>query len=105
MDAKQEMDLAHQGAGRSRVTPLTHVHVVDQNLPPENPPDPDSSLPDLSAIYNLCLYQNCRPILKCGKIFSRKGLRGQYEYVRLSEFAHYVNIFYWMFLLDIFSWF
>lgn len=82
MDAKQEMDLSHHGAGRARVTPLKHVHVVDQNLPPEDPPDPESSLLDLSAIYNLCLYQNCRPILKCGKLFARKGLRGQYKCVR-----------------------
>ena len=82
MDAKQEMDLAHHGAGRARVTPLKHVNVFDQNLPPEAPPDPDSSLPDLSGVYNLCVYQNCRPILKCGKVFARKGLRGQYEYVR-----------------------
>ena len=84
MDAKQEMDLAQHGAGRARVTPLKHTHVFDQNLPPEDPPDPESSLPDLSAVYGLCLYQNCRPILKCGKLFARKGLRGQYEYVQLT---------------------
>jgi len=83
MDARQEMDLAHHGAGRARVTPLKHTHVVDQNLPPEDPPDPESSLPDLSAIYNWCVYQNCRPILKCGKLFARKGLRGQYEHLQL----------------------
>ena len=93
MDAKQEMDLAHHGAGRTRVTPLKHAHVVDQNLPPEDPPDPESSLPDLSAVYNWCVYQNCRPILKCGKLFARRGLRGQYQYVRSIDLVRYVNLF------------
>jgi len=51
MDAEQEMDLVHHGAGRARVTPFKRVHVVDQNLPPEDPPDPESSLPDLSSVY------------------------------------------------------
>ena len=36
-DAKQEMHLAHHGGGRTRDT-LGHVHVVDQNLPPEGHP-------------------------------------------------------------------
>lgn len=79
MDAKQEMDLAYHGTGKPRLTPFSPVHAIDQDSAPEPPPDPEASLPELSTMFNWCVIQQCRPILKCGKLFIRKGLRGQYK--------------------------
>ncbi|TFK52368.1 hypothetical protein OE88DRAFT_1627947 [Heliocybe sulcata] len=80
IDAREEMNIVQLGTGQARPTPRVYrdghtAHVL--------PPDPEASLPDLSNIYNWCLLENCRPILKGGKLFVRKGLRGRYQYVQL----------------------
>ncbi|THH01570.1 hypothetical protein EW026_g1154 [Hermanssonia centrifuga] len=82
VDAREEMDLVHASTGRPRITARRHVH-DEQDAAPETPPDPDKSSPDLSSFYNWCLLDGCRAISKCGKLFSRKGLRGQYKHVQL----------------------
>ena len=77
-DAKEEMDLAQ--ARRPRLTPLTRV-VNDRDYPPEPPPDASAILPALGTLYNWCILEGCKPIVKGGKVFMRKGLYGQYKYV------------------------
>ncbi|KAH9950585.1 Pleckstrin homology domain-containing protein [Amylocystis lapponica] len=81
-DAHNEMDLAHFSTGRTRITPQTHV-VESDDTAPEPLPDPDASLPELSFFFNWCVLDDCRPILKCGKIFGRKGLWGPYQQLQL----------------------
>ncbi|KAH9936321.1 Pleckstrin homology domain-containing protein [Fomitopsis serialis] len=81
--AHQEMELVHQSTGRARITPLTHVF-EDLDRGPEPIPDPDAPIPELSTVFNWCVLEGCRPIVKCGKLFARKGLKGQYKHVQLT---------------------
>ena len=74
------MDLLYATTGRRRITPLKHVD-DNEDAAPDTPPNPDASSPDLSFLYNWCVLNGCRPITKCGRLFSRRGLRGQYKYV------------------------
>lgn len=73
------MDLAHHVTGRPRLTPHKRRDLPD--APPDPPPDPDAALLDLSTFYNWCVLDSCRAILKCGRLFGRKGLRGMYKCV------------------------
>ncbi|KAI0070145.1 hypothetical protein K474DRAFT_1687553 [Panus rudis PR-1116 ss-1] len=81
VDARQEMDLAHE-AGRSRISPPVHEHPHYHEIQ-DTLPGPDASLPELSTFYNWCVLDGCRPILKCGRLYWRKGLRGQYKHIQL----------------------
>ncbi|KAJ3796632.1 Pleckstrin homology domain-containing protein [Lentinula aff. detonsa] len=79
-DAKEEMELA-QGY-RAPVTP--HIYAeVDRTNYAEPPVDPSSTLPALGSLFNWCVLEGCKPIVKSGKVFMRKGLRGQYRLVDL----------------------
>ncbi|KAG6877753.1 hypothetical protein C0993_004256 [Termitomyces sp. T159_Od127] len=80
MDAKEEMDLAQ--SRRPRLTPLTRV-IRDREFPPESPPDMGAPMPALGSLYNWCVVEGCKSIIKGGKLFVRKGLWGQYKYVQL----------------------
>lgn len=88
--ARQEMELAHLSTGRARITPVTHVF-GDLDNSPEPLPDPDTAIPELSGVLNWCVLEGCRPIVKCGKLFARKGLKGQYKSVQYSWPCTYVD--------------
>ncbi|EMD39935.1 hypothetical protein CERSUDRAFT_112180 [Gelatoporia subvermispora B] len=80
-DAQQEMDVVHLSTGRPRVTPLRRVdsHIGVH----EPPPDPKASLPELTTFFNWCTLEDCRPILKSGRLFARQGVYGQYWHTQL----------------------
>ncbi|KAG6850272.1 hypothetical protein H0H93_015529 [Arthromyces matolae] len=80
LDANEEMDLAH--SRRPRLTPRTRVR-HDENVPPESPPDMGAPMPALGTLYSWCILDGCKPNVKGGKLFVRKGLWGQYKYVQL----------------------
>ncbi|KAF9242584.1 Pleckstrin homology domain-containing protein [Melanogaster broomeanus] len=84
-DAKDEMDVAYVASDRVRVTPqLSKCRNTNGHLTPaEQPRDPDSSLPVLTTLYHWCALENCRSVVKAGRVFTRKGLRGQYKHVQL----------------------
>jgi hypothetical protein len=75
------MDLAQVGSHRPRLTPLLYAHCDDHELPPEAPPDPEASLPALVSLYNWCVLDGCKAVLKSGKLYTRVGLHGHYKYV------------------------
>lgn len=75
------MDLLQASTGRPRITPQRHVD-DEEDVVPESQPHLDESAPELSSLYNWCVLLDCRPINKCGRLFSRKGLRGQYKYAQ-----------------------
>ncbi|KAI0632122.1 Pleckstrin homology domain-containing protein [Trametes polyzona] len=87
-DARLEMDIAHASTGRPRITPQRvradheHGHVHD-DVAVETPPDRDATLPDLDFFYNWCALDGCRAILKCGRLYGRKGWWGQYKHIQL----------------------
>jgi hypothetical protein len=81
IDARQEMDLAQVGSRRPRLTPHMHTCMFEHDTPPEAPADPDANLPALGSLYNWCVLEGCRSIVKGGKLFTRTGLRGQYKWV------------------------
>ncbi|KAH9922789.1 Pleckstrin homology domain-containing protein [Epithele typhae] len=90
-DARLEMDIAHVSTGRERITPHKpreeHHHAGAHEMPTEPPPDRDAALPDLSFFYNWCVLEGCRPILKAGRLYGRKGLYGQYKHIQLVLIA------------------
>lgn len=78
VEAKSEMDVVYASTGRPRVTPRAQLE-HEREAPPDAPPDPEKSSADLSSWYNWCLLDGCRAVTKCGKLFGKKGLRGQYQ--------------------------
>ncbi|KAG6336056.1 hypothetical protein ID866_3029 [Astraeus odoratus] len=84
-DTKLVMDVSHALNQHYRVTPLFPKcqHGEGCSSPPEAPTDPGATLPSLSSIYHWCILSDCKSIVKCGRVFTRKGLRGQYKLSQL----------------------
>jgi hypothetical protein len=78
IDARGEMDLAQ--SFRPPLTPPT-LDWQDDNAPPQAPADPAAPLPTLSRLYNWCVMKGCKPVMKGGKLFARRGLYGTYKSV------------------------
>jgi hypothetical protein len=76
-DAEQEMELAQ--ARRPRLTPHTRVIQDECEYPPEAPPDESAPMPALISMFNWCVLDGCKPIIKGGKLYMRRGLHGQYK--------------------------
>lgn len=81
IDAKEEIELA-QGF-RPRLTPLTRLHQNGEDSAPDPPPDFSTHYPAMDSLYNMCILDGCKPIVKGGKVYTRKGYRGQYKLVQL----------------------
>lgn len=81
VDARQEMDLAQVGSHRPRLTPQLHVCPEGHETAPVPPPDMEAALPALGTLYNWCVLDGCKAVLKSGKLHTRKGLHGHYKYV------------------------
>ncbi|KAJ7645455.1 Pleckstrin homology domain-containing protein [Mycena polygramma] len=81
IDASDEMDLAQ--AYRPRLTPRRHVLRNDSELAPEAPVDTSAPLPALGGLYSWCVLKGCKPVIRGGKIYMRRGLYGQYKFVQL----------------------
>ncbi|KAJ3568113.1 hypothetical protein NP233_g5925 [Leucocoprinus birnbaumii] len=79
VNAKDEIDLAQ--AQQPRVTPQIRV-CEEHEIPPENP-DLSTPYPALDTLFNWCIIDGCRPIVKEGKLYMRKGFRGQFKLVQL----------------------
>ncbi|KAF8073812.1 Pleckstrin homology domain-containing protein [Lyophyllum atratum] len=91
IDAKEEMDLAT--SRRPRLTPLTRASPDGCELPPEAPPDTSAPMPALGSLYSWCVLDGCKPIVKGGKVYVRKGLYGQYKFVHLFLSAGHITRF------------
>ncbi|KAJ3910630.1 Pleckstrin homology domain-containing protein [Lentinula edodes] len=79
-DAKEEMEIAE--GYRPLVTP--HIYAeADRTIYAGLPVDPSSTLPALGSLFNWCVLEGCKPIVKSGKVFMRQGLHGQYRLVDL----------------------
>ncbi|KIK69609.1 hypothetical protein GYMLUDRAFT_151680 [Collybiopsis luxurians FD-317 M1] len=74
-DAKEEMELAQ--AFRPLVTPHTYAE-VERTPYAESPVDLSSPLPALGSMFNWCVLEGCKPIIKSGKVFMKRGLHSQY---------------------------
>lgn len=75
------MDVAFATGTRARLTPrmMKCTHGIGYPCPPEPPINPE--LPVLTSLYNWCPLSACRSIVKAGRVFIRKGLRGSYKSV------------------------
>ncbi|GLB38456.1 putative pleckstrin homology domain containing protein [Lyophyllum shimeji] len=91
IDAKDEMDLAQ--SHRSRLTPLTRADKHECEFPPEAPPDTSAPMPALGSLYSWCVLDGCKPIVKGGKLYVRKGLYGQFKFVQLFLAAGHLTQF------------
>ncbi|KAJ7696070.1 Pleckstrin homology domain-containing protein [Mycena rosella] len=81
IDASEEMDVAQ--TYRPRLTHRRHVMRNDSELAPEAPVDVSAPLPALGTLYSWCVLEGCKPVIRGGKIFVRRGLHGQYKFVQL----------------------
>ncbi|XP_006462707.1 hypothetical protein AGABI2DRAFT_207264 [Agaricus bisporus var. bisporus H97] len=78
-NAKEEIDLGQ--ATHPRVTP--QIRVYDEDEAPLENPDPSAHYPALDRLFNWCVIDGCRSITKAGKLYMRKGLRGQFKLVQM----------------------
>ncbi|EIW80949.1 hypothetical protein CONPUDRAFT_103997 [Coniophora puteana RWD-64-598 SS2] len=85
IDAHDEMEVAYSASRQLRLTPrVTKCHQQHgSDHAPEPLTDPEAPMPALSSLYHWCVLLGCRPIIKSGRAFVRKGLRGQYKLVQL----------------------
>ncbi|OCH86402.1 hypothetical protein OBBRIDRAFT_797244 [Obba rivulosa] len=80
-DAQREMDVVHLSTGHPRITPLRRVGSQSDLVEPAS--DQKAALPELSTFFNWCVLDDCRPVLKSGRLFVRQGVRGQYRCTQL----------------------
>lgn len=80
-DAELEMDISGTINQRPRLTPrLPRCHNSGgSSTPREAPPDLEASLPSLTSLYRWCTLSDCRSVIKSGRVFMRRGFRGQYK--------------------------
>lgn len=73
MDAREEMNIVHAISGRTRyMAPKIGDHAY-----PAPPPDPREVSPLLGGLWHWCALENCRSIIRAGRLFMREGLRGE----------------------------
>ncbi|KAF9013461.1 Pleckstrin homology domain-containing protein [Cyathus striatus] len=81
VDAKEEVELAQ--AVRSRLTPQVRACQGEHETAPLPPPDLSAPFPAMNNLFNWCTIGRCKSIVKGGKLYVRKGLRGQYKLVQM----------------------
>ncbi|KAI5986139.1 Pleckstrin homology domain-containing protein [Pisolithus albus] len=72
--AELEMDISDTINRRPRVTPR-----LPSSTTGEAPQDPEASLPSLTSLYRWCTLSDCRSVIRSGRVFMRRGFRGQYK--------------------------
>ena len=77
VDAREEMDIVHAISGRTR---YMAPKIGDQAYPAP-PPDPREVSPLLGGLWHWCALENCRSIIRAGRLFMREGLRGEMKLV------------------------
>lgn len=91
-DAQEEMELAR--ARRPLITPHLHPYHHDEtDRAPEPPPDASAPLPALGSLFNWCVIDGCKPVIRAGRVFMRRGLNGPYKEVRLFLIAGHLVSF------------
>ncbi|KAH7885352.1 Pleckstrin homology domain-containing protein [Phlebopus sp. FC_14] len=86
VDAKEEMNLANTTSLKLLLTSQRSKQAHSYAEPPVDP----GSLSALHSLYHWCSLNNCRNILRAGRVFTRKGLRGQYKLVQLFLVSGYL---------------
>jgi hypothetical protein len=75
VDASREMELIHATTGK----PGLVLARPDEEIIPERPPDYDQSSEYLPSFWNWCVLEGCLSVVRNGRLFLRRGLRGQYK--------------------------
>ncbi|ORY66941.1 hypothetical protein BCR35DRAFT_308380 [Leucosporidium creatinivorum] len=76
MDAIEQMELSSFGPRRQLPTD-SHPNSRDPSPAREEETAETASL--LSKVCNFCIMEECRPIVRCGRFFVKKGLRGMFK--------------------------
>lgn len=84
-DAKLEIDISDVINQRPQLTPRLPKRNNDNggSTPPEAPWDLAASLPSLTSLYRWCALSDCKGVIKSGRVFMRRGFRGQYKMSQL----------------------
>ncbi|KAH7102551.1 Pleckstrin homology domain-containing protein [Auriculariales sp. MPI-PUGE-AT-0066] len=83
IDARQEMELVSTSTGQKQYLVLPRHGFGESDDGPDPVPDPDDASPTLSIFWHWCVLENCRAIIKSGRLFMKRGLSGQYRYCNL----------------------
>jgi len=78
IDASQEMEILRATGGSPG-----HLIARVGNQVPERPPDYDEASQMFPAFWNWCVMDECLSVVRNGRLFLRRGLRGQYRLVQL----------------------
>lgn len=84
-DAQQEMELA-----QATRPPLTVPRREEGTHAPLKLPTPLPALVTMYTTSNWCMLEGCRPVVRSGKLFTRKGLYGQYRLVHMFLVANHL---------------
>lgn len=76
VDARQEMDIVHAISGRTRYM-VPKMGERGHSAYPAPPPDAREVSPLLGRLWHWCALENCRSIVRAGRLFVREGLRGE----------------------------
>lgn len=90
------MDIVHAISGRTRyMAPKIGDHAY-----PAPPPDPREVSPLLGGLWHWCALENCRSIIRAGRLFMREGLKGEMKLALvffLLSFLKALNFFFFFF--------
>ena len=75
VEARQEMEIVHAISGRTRY--MGPKMGDDAYAYPAPPPDAREVSPLLGGLWHWCALENCRSIIRAGRLFMREGLRGE----------------------------
>ncbi|KDQ11404.1 hypothetical protein BOTBODRAFT_57377 [Botryobasidium botryosum FD-172 SS1] len=89
LDAHSEMELVKLSTGQPNVV---CNRLGDSKIVPELP-DPDAASPSLVKFWSTCVLEGCRPIVKSGKLFAKKGVRNQYKYILMVLVSGHLVMF------------
>lgn len=76
MDAIEQMELSSFGPRRR---PPTSSNPHSREASPEREEETVEKASLLSKVYNFCIMEECRPIVRCGRFYVKKGLRGMFK--------------------------
>ncbi|KAF8516818.1 Pleckstrin homology domain-containing protein [Hysterangium stoloniferum] len=79
IDASQEMEILRATGG----SPGHLMARVSDQVVPRRPPDYDEASQMFPAFWNWCVMDECQSVVRNGRLFLRRGLRGQYRLMQL----------------------
>jgi len=92
VDARQEMELQRAVSGQARFS-ARQISRYRDGLAPERPPDVDDVSHHLSSFWNWTVLLAKRPLIRSGRTFLQKGIRGQFKLMQMCLVTGHIIFF------------